>query len=189
MALNDREILALCRAGDQQAIAAMAEAYGAYCYKVALNILGDHHDAEECVNDAYLAAWNAIPTAEPGNLLAYLVKTARNHALKRLDYHKAQKRDGGYPLVLEELAEVLPSRETVEDAMAERLLMETINEFLRHKASRVERNLFLRRYFWGDSIADLGTRFGYSESKTKSILHRTRSKLRTYLERKEVLEL
>jgi len=189
MALNDHEILDLCRVGDQQAIAAMEKAYGAYCYKVALNILGNHHDAEECVNDAYLSVWNAIPTAEPGNLLAYLVKTTRNHALTRLEYHRAQKRDGGYALVLEELAEVLPARETVEDAVAQRLLMEAVNDFLRSKASRVERNLFLRRYFWGDSLADLHDCFGYSPSKIKSILYRTRKKLRAYLETKGVLEL
>ena len=188
MGRHDQEILDLCRAGDQQAIAAMEEAYGSYCYKVALNILGDHHDAEECVSDAYLAVWNAIPAAEPGNLLAYLAKTTRNIALKRLAYHHAQKRDSGIVLVLDELAEVLPARGTAEDAVAEGLLMQAVNDFLRYKASKVERNLFLRRYFWGDSIADLRKRFGYSESKTKSILHRTRTKLRAYLETRGVLE-
>ena len=149
MGRHDQEILDLCRAGDQQAIAAMEEAYGSYCYKVALNILGDHHDAEECVSDAYLAVWNAIPAAEPGNLLAYLAKTTRNIALKRLAYQQAQKRDSGIVLVLDELAEVLPARGTVEDAVAEGLLMQAVNDFLRYKASKVERNLFLRRYFWG----------------------------------------
>ena len=86
MVLRDQEILSLCRARDQRAIAALAEKYGAYCHTVAHNILGDHPDAEECVNDAYLAVWNGVPSAPPRSLLAYLAKVTRNIALKRLDF-------------------------------------------------------------------------------------------------------
>ena len=189
MALSDREILALCQARDPAAIAAMAEQYGAYCMKVALNVLGNHHDAEECVNDAYLSVWNAIPPAEPTSLLAYLAKTTRNTALKRLEHDRAQKREGDrFYLLLDELAEVLPAKESLEDEVAGRLLMEAINEYLRHKCGKLERSLFLRRYFWGDSIGDLTVRFGYSESKVKSQLYRTRQKLRAYLEERGVVE-
>ena len=84
MVLRDQEILSLCQARDQRAIAALAEKYGAYCHTVAHNILGDHPDAEECVNDAYLAVWNGVPNAPPRSLLAYLAKVTRNIALKRL---------------------------------------------------------------------------------------------------------
>lgn len=187
MAFTDQEILDLCRTRDQRAIAAMEFQYGAYCHKVAVNILGNFHDAEECVNDAYLAVWNAVPPAQPRSLLAYLAKTTRNIAINRLEHNQAQKRDGGYYLLLDELAEILPGPGSVEDEVARRHLMACINDFLRQKASKVERNLFLRRYFWGDSIEDLSQRFGYSQSKIKSQLHRTRKKLRAYLEKKGVL--
>lgn len=92
MVLRDQEILSLCQARDQRAIAALAEKYGAYCHTVAHNILGDHPDAEECVNDAYLAVWNGVPNAPPRSLLAYLAKVTRNIALKRLEHNQAQKR-------------------------------------------------------------------------------------------------
>lgn len=104
MAFTDQEILDLCRTRDQRAIAAMEFQYGAYCHKVAVNILGNFHDAEECVNDAYLAVWNAVPPAQPRSLLAYLAKTTRNIAINRLEHNQAQKRDGGYYLLLDELA-------------------------------------------------------------------------------------
>lgn len=182
MTLSEQEILALCQARQQQALAAMAEKYGSYCYTVAYNILADHHDAEECVNDAYLAVWNAVPQAAPKSLLPYLAKTTRNIALKRLEHNQAQKRDGRFLLILDELAEVLPSEASVEDEVAQREVMEAINDFLRRKAKADERQLFLRRYFWGDSIGELTVTFRSSESKIKSQLFRTRQRLRSYLE-------
>ena len=163
MVRTDQEILALGQARDQEAIAAMAEKYGAYCHTVARNVLGNDADAEECVNDAYLAVWNAIPRAQPQNLLAYLAKTTRN-------------------ILLDELAEVLPGEGSVEDEAAQGELVEAINTFLKEKATRAERQLFLRRYFWGDSIRDLAQAFRYSESKVKSRLFRVRKRLRAYLE-------
>ena len=182
MVWKDQEILALCQARQQQALTAMAEKYGNYCYTVAYNILADHHDAEECVNDAYLAVWNAVPQSAPQSLLPYLAKTTRNIALKRLEHNQAQKRDGRFYLLLDELAEVLPSEDSVEDEVAQRELMEAINEFLRRKAKPAERLMFLRRYFWGDSLGELAVTFRSSESKIKSQLFRTRQRLRRYLE-------
>ena len=182
MVRTDQEILALGQARDQEAIAAMAEKYGAYCHTVAHNVLGNDADAEECVNDAYLAVWNAIPRAQPQNLLAYLAKTTRNIALRRLEHDQAQKRDSRLHLLLDELAEVLPGEGSVEDVAAQGELVEAINTFLKEKATRAERQLFLRRYFWGDSIRDLAQAFRYSESKVKSRLFRVRKRLRTYLE-------
>ena len=172
MVLRDQEILSLCRARDQRAIAALAEKYGAYCHTVAHNILGDHPDAEECVNDAYLAVWNGVPSAPPRSLLAYLAKVTRNIALKRLEHNQAQKRGDRFYLLLDELAEVL---------------MEAINDFLKTKTDRGERQLFLRRYFWGDSIGELTVLFRHSESKVKSQLFRTRQRLRGYLEERGLL--
>lgn len=187
MGWKDQEILALCHAREQQAIAAMAEKYGAYCHRVAHNVLGDTSDAEECVNDAYLAVWNAIPTASPQNLLPYLAKTTRNIALKRLEHNQAQKRDSRLNLLLDELAEVLPAQTSVEDGLVQRELMDAINDFLRNKASKTERQLFLRRYFWGDSIGELCVAFRFGESKVKSQLFRTRQRLRGYLEERGLM--
>ena len=153
MVLRDQEILSLCQARDQRAIAALAEKYGAYCHTVAHNILGDHPDAEECVNDAYLAVWNGVPNAPPRSLLAYLAKVTRNIALKRLEHNQAQKRGDRFYLLLDELAEVLPGEDSVEDAVAQRELMEAINDFLKTKTDRGERRalsapVFLGRFHW-----------------------------------------
>ena len=140
MVLREQEILSLCQARDQRAIAALAEKYGAYCHTVAHNILGDHPDAEECVNDAYLAVWNGVPNAPPRSLLAYLAKVTRNIALKRLEHNQAQKRGDRFYLLLDELAEVLPGEDSVEDAVAQRELMEAINDFLKTKTDRGDEN-------------------------------------------------
>lgn len=183
----DLEIVALCRGRDPAALEAMEEKYGAYCHRVAVNVLGSDHDAEECVNDAYLAVWNAIPPADPPRLLPYLAKTTRNIALHRLERERARKRDSRMDLVLDELAEVLPGGRDPADEAEGAALMEAVNDFLRHKAKKTERALFLRRYFWGDSIGDLRALTGFSESKIKSQLMRTRKRLRAYLEERGLL--
>ena len=205
MVLRDQEILSLCRARDQRAIAALAEKYGAYCHTVAHNILGDHPDAEECVNDAYLAVWNGVPSAPPRSLLAYLAKVTRNIALKRLEHNQAQKRGDRFYLLLDELAEVLKKNGFMAEGLGEGFgdemkdvsktmqnaipsdfdldMNDTVSgfNFLKTKTDRGERQLFLRRYFWGDSIGELTVLFRHSESKVKSQLFRTRQRLRGYL--------
>ncbi len=123
----------------------------------------------------------------PRSLLAYLAKVTRNIALKRLEHNQAQKRGDRFYLLLDELAEVLPGEDSVEDAVAQRELMEAINDFLKTKTDRGERQLFLRRYFWGDSIGELTVLFRHSESKVKSQLFRTRQRLRGYLEERGLL--
>ena len=183
----DIEIAALCRARDPAALEAMAEQYGAYCHTVARNVLGSDHDAEECVNGAYLAVWNAFPSANPPRLLPYLAKTTRNIALHRLERERAQKQDSRMDLVLDELAEALPGGRDPADEAEGAALMEAVNDFLRQKAKKTERALFLRRYFWGDSIGDLQARTGFSESKIKSQFQRTRKRLRAYLEERGLL--
>ena len=180
--MEDQQIIELYWARSEQAIRESETKYGAFCLSIARNILAQEEDAEECVNDAYLAVWNAIPRAQPQNLLAYLAKTTRNIALRRLEHDQAQKRDSRLHLLLDELAEVLPGEGSVEDEAAQGELVEAINTFLKEKATRAERQLFLRRYFWGDSIRDLAQAFRYSESKVKSRLFRVRKRLRAYLE-------
>ncbi|MFR1233321.1 MAG: RNA polymerase sigma factor [Evtepia gabavorous] len=116
-----------------------------------------------------------------------MAKVTRNIALKRLEHNQAQKRGDRFYLLLDELAEVLPGEDSVEDAVAQRELMEAINDFLKTKTDRGERQLFLRRYFWGDSIGELTVLFRHSESKVKSQLFRTRQRLRGYLEERGLL--
>ncbi len=180
--MEDEKIIDLFFARSEQGIRELDNQYGAICRSLSYNIVNNRQDAEECVNDAYLAVWNAIPRAQPQNLLAYLAKTTRNIALRRLEHDQAQKRDSRLHLLLDELAEVLPGEGSVEDEAAQGELVEAINTFLKEKATRAERQLFLRRYFWGDSIRDLAQAFRYSESKVKSRLFRVRKRLRTYLE-------
>ena len=185
--MKDDQIIALLFARSQQALTELDRKYGAVCSAVARNILKNPQDAEECVNDAYLAVWNGVPSAPPRSLLAYLAKVTRNIALKRLEHNQAQKRGDRFYLLLDELAEVLPGEDSVEDAVAQRELMEAINDFLKTKTDRGERQLFLRRYFWGDSIGELTVLFRHSESKVKSQLFRTRQRLRGYLEERGLL--
>ena len=185
--MEDGKIIDLYWARSQQAIEASQEKYGVYCHAIARRILEREEDAEECVNDAYLAVWNGVPSAPPRSLLAYLAKVTRNIALKRLEHNQAQKRGDRFYLLLDELAEVLPGEDSVEDAVAQRELMEAINDFLKTKTDRGERQLFLRRYFWGDSIGELTVLFRHSESKVKSQLFRTRQRLRGYLEERGLL--
>ena len=185
--MEDTDIIQLYWARDEGAIAATDEKYGTLCRSLSHNILASREDAEECVNDAYLAVWNGVPSAPPRSLLAYLAKVTRNIALKRLEHNQAQKRGDRFYLLLDELAEVLPGEDSVEDAVAQRELMEAINDFLKTKTDRGERQLFLRRYFWGDSIGELTVLFRHSESKVKSQLFRTRQRLRGYLEERGLL--
>ena len=185
--MEDTDIIQLYWARDEGAIAATDEKYGTLCRSLSHNILASREDAEECVNDAYLAVWNGVPNAPPRSLLAYLAKVTRNIALKRLEHNQAQKRGDRFYLLLDELAEVLPGEDSVEDAVAQRELMEAINDFLKTKTDRGERQLFLRRYFWGDSIGELTVLFRHSESKVKSQLFRTRQRLRGYLEERGLL--
>ena len=153
MALTDQEILALGQARDQEAIAAMAEKYGAYCHTVARNVLGNDADAEECVNDAYLAVWNAIPRAQPQNLLAYLAKTTRNIALRRLEHDQAQKRDSRLHLLLDELAECVAGSESPETELLRKELTASLNRFLR-KLPEKDRTVFLLRYYYAGTKED-----------------------------------
>ena len=185
--MEAKQIVAWYWQREERAITASEEKYGPVCRSVSYNILQSRPDAEECVNDAYLAVWNGVPSAPPRSLLAYLAKVTRNIALKRLEHNQAQKRGDRFYLLLDELAEVLPGEDSVEDAVAQRELMEAINDFLKTKTDRGERQLFLRRYFWGDSIGELTVLFRHSESKVKSQLFRTRQRLRGYLEERGLL--
>ena len=180
--MEDANIIALYWARSEEAIARTAEKYGGYCKNVIRRILGDGRDAEECLSDTWLGAWNAMPPQRPKSLPPFLGRIARNTALDRYDYNRAQCRDSGFETVLEELAECVGGSST-EEALDLRQLGEAISAYLAEVSPAV-RTVFLRRYWYCDSVAEIAERTGYSQSKIKAILHRARKGLGAHL-RKE----
>ena len=181
MDMEDREIVALFWARDEGAIPAAADRYGGYCASIARNILGDERDAEECVNDTWLAAWNAMPPHRPARLSTFLGKLTRNLSVNRWKARQADKRGGGQlPLVLDELAECVSGADSVEDAVARRELAQAIDRFLSGLPAR-SRALFVRRYWHCDSIAAIAARYHITQGSAAMDLSRTRKKLRAYL--------
>ena len=152
-----------------------------------MNILDNAQDAEECVNDTYLRAWNAIPPDRPIKLGAFLGKITRNLSLDRYKAKKAAKRGNSlFQVSLDELNECIPSGSTgfgsgFDDESEARRIGDCINRFLRKQSAEV-RNVFICRYFYSDSIGEISRRFGITESKIKSMLHRARGKLKKFLE-------
>lgn len=177
--MDDLGIIELFFDRDEQAIKETATKYGKLCYKIAYNILNDHSDAEECVNDTYMGVWNAIPPTKPNNLMAYVCKIARNLSLKRLAYIKREKRSPAVLVSLDELEAILPDERYAPDVRDEDI-GGLISLFLRGQKEEV-RNVFIRRYFYFDSISDIAARYSFTESKVKNMLFRTRNKLKDYL--------
>ena len=163
----------------------MAAAYGQRLYGIAYNILGNRHDAEECVNDTYLALWNTIPPQRPEPLIAYACRVGRNIALNRLRSDSTQKRDSRYDLSLDELAGCIPGA-SLEHVMDGRILGQSINKFLA-TLPKMSRIIFLRRYYFGDSVKKIAGSLSLSENTVSVRLNRIREKLRKFLEKEELL--
>lgn len=184
--MTDADIVTLYWARDEQAIAQTAQKFGAYCRKIAMNLLGSQEDAEECENDTWMAAWNSMPQNRPDKLAPYLGRITRNLALDRLDKATAQKRGSGQTFApLDELAECVAAPGSVEDTFDAAETGRLISEFLRTLPEGT-RNIFLRRYWYCDATADIAARYGLTESKVRVTLHRTRGKLAAYLQKKGV---
>ena len=185
--MEEKELLLLYEARDRRAVRETAKQYGGYCFKIADNILRSPEDSEECVNDTWLKAWNAIPPAEPRSLRLFLAKITRSLAFNRREKAGAQKRGGGeLPLVLEELAECIPGEETVEGNVELKELGALISRFLRGLPER-ERGLFLRRYFRCEDLKTAAEAYGITPNHAAVILGRVRKKLKETL-RKEGYE-
>lgn len=184
--MEDERIVELFFRRDERAIEEAAHAHGGLFRTLALRLLGDFQDAEECVSDMLLAAWNSIPPHRPEKLPAYLARLTRNLALRRRRDAGRLKRGGGEAdLALEELDECLPAEESVERAVERRELAAVMERFLR-ALPKTERRVFLGRYWYCESVRELAERFGFSESKVKSMLRRTREKLKRYLEKEGI---
>lgn len=176
--MEDERIVKLFWTRSENAIAETSAKYGKYCYVVAYNILSSAEDAEESVNDTYLDAWNSIPPHRPAILSTFLGKITRRIAIDRWRGRDAKKRGGGeVALTLEELAECVSSGYDVEREIEERELIGVLNTFL-GKLSVDERDVFICRYFFLMSVSEICEKFGFGQSKVKSMLSRTRKKLR-----------
>ena len=177
--MDDRKIIALLWQRAESAIDALAQKFGSRLMRTAVNILSDPQDAEEAVSDTYLAVWNAIPPARPDPLCAYVYRTGKNQALKRLRQKTAEKRNSHYNISLEELSDILTGN-TMEEQMDARLLGQAIDRFL-DTLSKDDRVLFLRRYWFGDSISQLARSRRCSTGSISVRLHRIRNRLKDYL--------
>ena len=184
--MDDAMIVELYWQRQERAIAETKTKYGAYCQTIAQRILNDRLDAEECVNDTYLGAWNAMPPHRPASLRTFLGKIARNLSLKRWRARSAAKRGSGeVALSLDELEECVAGAGSVEEHVEAEELARVIDAFL-GGLSADDRRMFVCRYWYFDSVGDIAQRFGFSQSKVKMSLKRTRDKLATYLEQEGV---
>lgn len=179
--MEDSAIVALYWARDEQALTETAAKFGAYCRKIALNLLGSISDAEEVENDTWMAAWNSMPENRPARLAPYLGRITRNLALDRRDKAAAQKRGGGQSeLILEELEGCLAGPARVEHTVEAADTARMISDFLRSQPEPA-RGIFIRRYWYCDSMTDIAARYAMPEGRVRVILHRTRNKLKKVL--------
>ena len=183
--MEDEKIIELYWQRNETAIQESQVKYGGLCSSVAANILADRQDCEECLNDTWLGAWNAIPPAKPGRLGAFLAKITRNLALKKFGYLNADKRSSFAADSIEEPSDCVSGNISAETE-AERLMIEqVINAFL-GSLTPEKRRLFVWRYWYFYSVEDISRRTGYSKSKVKSMLFRLRRELKNCLEKEEV---
>ena len=181
--MDDTQIVELYWARKESAIEETEEKYGSYCHSIALNILHNPDDANESVNDTWLDAWNSMPPHRPSVLSTFLGKLTRRISIDKWRRTTAKKRgDGQLPLVLAELEDCISDGKSIEEETERKLLAETIAAFVK-SLPETEQKVFLCRYWYMDSVSAIATRFRFSESKIKSMLSRTREKLRVRLEK------
>lgn len=184
--MDDNKIIDLYWARSQQAIEESERKYGPYCHTIARRILEHHEDAEECVNDTWLRAWNAMPPQRPGILSAFFGKLTRNLSLDRWRRNQAAKRGGSQvEVALHELEDCLPDRRTPDERLEAGETAAVISAFLRRQPE-LDRKLFVRRYFYLEPLAELASQFGMGQGQVKSKLHRMRQRLKQELEREGV---
>ena len=179
--MEDTQIVEMYLQRDEAAIARTAERYGARLRGVSMGIVQDAQTAEECENDTYLRAWDTIPPNEPRNYLyAFLARIIRHISIDRCRHRDRLRRSAYVQELSAELQGCIPGHDDVERRIEAIALGQTISVFLRTQPKQM-RNVFIRRYWYMDSIADIAHRFGFTQSKTKSMLLRTRNSLRDYL--------
>jgi len=181
--MDDERIVELYWSRSERAIDETASKYGGYLNSISFNILASREDAQECVNDTYHDAWRSMPPHRPSMLATFLGKITRRISIDRKRRQTAEKRGGGeLTLALEELGDCVSGGGEAASELERRELVRLVNRFL-ETLPAAERRVFICRYWYMDPIADIAHRFGFSQSKTASMLHRTRGKLRTLLEK------
>jgi RNA polymerase sigma-70 factor (ECF subfamily) len=183
--MEDSRIIDLYWQRDEDAIPQTQQKYGAFCTAVAMNVLGDRQDAEECVNDTWLTAWNRIPPTRPERLKAFLGRITRDLSIDRWRSNRAKKRYDGTELLLSELEDCVPAAQNVEAAAELRELTEAIDRWLKDLETE-ERVAFVRRYWYGEPVKDLAKHFAVSPNQMAQRLRRLRLRLRQALEAKGV---
>lgn len=186
--MEDKQIVALFYERSENAISETQHKYGRYCHYIAQNVLQNQEDAAECVNDAYLRAWNAIPPHRPDNLRTFLGKITRNLALNRLEKRGAEKRGSDQmTLILEELRECVPSVHDTEALLDKILLKQVLDDFLSGLKPE-PRKIFVRRYWYCSSVREIAESYGLTESKVTVTLCRVRQKLAQRLRKEGIFE-
>lgn len=183
--MEDESIINLYIQRSQQAVLETKKKYGAYCRAITRNILSNYLDIEECENDTYLAAWNTIPPQIPRKFSVFLGRIARNIALDKHGYNTAKKRNKEFEVILAELEECIAGNDTVESVFEAGEIASVLNQFL-YMLDVQERNVFIKRYRYSSSIGEICEQFHMSSSKAKSMLFRTRKKLKLYLEKEGI---
>ena len=178
--MDDMSIIALFFSRSEQAISELASKYGRLCHQIATNILGSNEDAEECVNDAYLGAWNTIPPQKPNPLQAYICKIVRNIAITRFHANTAAKRNTHYDIALDELENCLFSPDTPESTLQAKELSHLLDRFLSKLDTR-SRVMFVRRYWFGDDLKTLAHTLGMTQNAATVRLSRIRQQLKHHL--------
>lgn len=180
--MEDERIINLYFERNENAVFETARKYGAMLRGISYNIVGNYSDSEECENDTYYVAWNKIPPEKPRFLAAFLGRIVRNISFDKYDHNKAAKRNTEFDITLSEIENCIVSKASVETELDVKMLSEMISDYLRG-ISFLKRVIFVRRYWYCDSIGKIASEFDFSESKVKSMLMRIRKNLKKYLER------
>lgn len=178
--MDDASIVELFRKRDETAIAELKRKYDNLCIYVAGNFLSQREDVEECVNSVYYDIWNNIPPDNPDNLRIYLCRIVRNTAIKRLQYNTALKRNPKFTVSIDEITDCIPSY--TENYPSADLLTDAISQFLKSQNEKY-RKIFIRRYWYGDSLADIARFYGMNDKTVATYLFRTRKKLKAFLQK------
>ena len=179
--MEDKSIIDLYFERDECAIFESERKYGRYCFVIANNILENEHDSDECINDTWNKAWNTIPPQRPNSLKLFLAKITRNLALDRVRTKSREKRIGeNLMIAFEEISEIVSDGSNIESELEAKELMDSINSFL-HSLSARDCNVFIRRYFFLDSIDTISDKYGLSKANVSKILSRTRASLKIFL--------
>lgn len=179
--MEDKDIVNLYWERNQKAISETQTKYGNYCHSIAMNILLNNEDVEECVNDTYLNAWNSMPPHRPKILSVFLGKITRHLSFDKLRYKNADKRGSGeIPLILDELAEIVSGNESADDELYRKELIKEINEFL-NTLSKEKCNIFICRYWYAYPVSQIARQFGVTENNVSVTLNRIRNNLKQFL--------